>query len=56
LFKQLGNRYKLLRDLYDTYYEYLVNRFPKYRIPFLQEIILDKSFWKPLENFVYKGN
>ena len=56
LFKQLGNRYKLLRDLYDTYYEYLVNRFPKYRIPFLQEIILDKAFWKPLENFVYKGN
>jgi len=56
LFKQLGNRYKLLRDLYDVYYEYLVNRFPKYRIPFLQEVILDKAFWKPLERFVYEVN
>ena len=56
LFKQLGNRYKLLRDLYDVYYEYLVNRFPKFRIPFLQEVILDKAFWKPLERFVYEVN
>jgi hypothetical protein len=56
LFKQLGNRYKLLRDLYDVYYEYLVNRFPKFRIPFLQEAILDKAFWKPLERFVYEVN
>jgi hypothetical protein len=56
LFKQLGNRYKLLRDLYEVYYEYLVNRFPKYRIPFLQEVILDKAFWKPLERFVYEVN
>jgi hypothetical protein len=56
LFKQLGNRYKLLRDLYDVYYEYLVDRFPKFRIPFLQEVILDKAFWKPLERFVYEVN
>jgi hypothetical protein len=56
LFKQLGNRYKLLIDLYDVYYEYLVNRFPKFRIPFLQEVILDKAFWKPLERFVYEVN
>ena len=56
LFKQLGNRYKLLRDLYDVYYEYLVNRFPKFRIPFLQEVILDKAFWKPLEKYVYEVN
>ena len=56
LFKQLGNRYKLLKDLYDVYYEYLVNRFPKFRIPFLQEVILDKAFWKPLERFVYEVN
>ena len=56
LFKQLGNRYKLLIDLYDVYYEYLVNRFPKFRIPFLQEVILDKAFWEPLERFVYEVN
>jgi hypothetical protein len=56
LFKKLGNRYKLLRDLYEVYYEYLVNRFPKFRIPFLQEVILDKAFWKPLERFVYEVN
>jgi hypothetical protein len=56
LLKQLGNRYKLLRDLYDVYYEYLVNRFPRFSIPFLQEVILDKAFWKPLERFVYQVN
>ena len=56
LFKQLGNRYKLLIDLYDVYYEYLVDRFPRFRMPFLQEVILDKAFWKPLERYVYEVN
>ena len=56
LLKQLGNRYELLRDLYNVYYEYLVNRFPKFNIPFLADVILEKAFWKPLEKYVYEVN
>lgn len=52
LLKQLGSRYEFLRDLYNVYYEYLVNRFPSYDIPFLSQVILEKAFWKPLKDLM----
>lgn len=54
LLKRLGIRYEYLRNMYNVFYEYVCNRFPSYDIPSLQQVILDKAFWKPLEKYVYE--